>query len=78
VPCFRGRFIPARAGNSHGKSLSFCIIAVHPRPCGEQTLPIYAVHDADGSSPPVRGTAKRFRPTPGNSRFIPARAGNSC
>ena len=73
----RGRFIPARAGNSvHGRT-SPQIRTVYPRPCGEQALRAICSPWSIGLSPPVRGTASHRRRQGHHVRFIPARAGNS-
>ncbi len=72
-----GRFIPACAGNSASASRVFASSAVHPRVCGEQTIPDCPVDRPDGSSPRVRGTDEYNKDKPIVSRFIPACAGNS-
>ena len=65
-----GRFIPARAGNSHKSPRS----TLHPRACGE---PVIARTEI-GSSPRVRGTPDQSCSiVVAEFRFIPARAGNS-
>ena len=74
----RCRFIPARAGNRNIANVRQVIVAVHPRPCGEQTDKKPAYNGSIGSSPPVRGTETvEGRPCRCH-RFIPARAGNSA
>ena len=57
---FRGRIIPAHAGNSPTDSPCGAWTADHPRACGE--LSGYAVYvvDDDGSSPRMRGTHCRL------------------
>ena len=50
------RFIPARAGNTRLPPPVTSKIAVHPRACGEHTLPIFCITRYCGSSPRVRGT----------------------
>ena len=77
VGCRRGRFIPARAGNSPpivGQSL---IPTVHPRACGELGCIGTPRHRILGSSPRVRGTRPPGQRSSAQRRFIPARAGNS-
>ena len=71
------RFIPAPAGNSPKPGAARRRPTVHPRACGEQ--PALHVNDVlyDGSSPRLRGTVNAERPYSGESRFIPAPAGNS-
>ena len=71
------RFIPARAGNTHKRGLSFPYKPVHPRACGEHGVPELRLGGTSGSSPRVRGT--HYNP-PFHvvlPRFIPARAGNT-
>ena len=72
-----GRFIPARAGNRKRRTRGGLRAAVHPRACGEQLRARSAVTSSAGSSPRVRGTARRAQTHPAGGRFIPARAGNS-
>ena len=50
---------------------------VHPRVCGEQFLCLIHTRLNSGSSPRVRGTAKRVTKDEDKERFIPACAGNS-
>ena len=72
------RFIPARAGNS---VTLWCLgsgRAVHPRACGEQYCSARVSTLRPGSSPRVRGTESGLLCFLCPSRFIPARAGNSC
>src|SRR6185369_17862286 len=70
------RFIPARAGNRNDPHDDALFISVHPRPCGEQFKCVKCGDSANGSSPPVRGTAILAEATLKALRFIPARAGN--
>ena len=70
------RFIPARAGNRCRVCHRGSLDAVHPRACGEQGDAQEAQDPAQGSSPRVRGTAKRRHHDLRVVRFIPARAGN--
>ncbi len=72
----RGRFIPARAGNSAPAPRSGWRRSVHPRACGEQDAPVWNRCSVAGSSPRVRGTDDRASRTYPPVRFIPARAGN--
>ncbi len=51
---------------------------VHPRACGEHQLSGNPTPQAFGSSPRVRGTRRATWPCCASSRFIPARAGNTC
>ena len=71
------RFIPARAGNTPGRGRRRRARAVHPRSRGEHTTPIHSVAAAPGSSPLARGTLTNPPPDALQSRFIPARAGNT-
>ncbi len=71
------RFIPAPAGNSFYGRISEGIITVHPRACGEQSGQCCQSRRAYGSSPRLRGTVLQVGSHPGESRFIPAPAGNS-
>ena len=71
------RFIPAPAGNAIDEGAQEAKTPVHPRACGERSMPGCGVASAVGSSPRLRGT-----PTSGSSptkyqRFIPAPAGNA-
>ena len=70
------RFIPACAGNGARSLHSPASPTVHPRVCGERAHLGDLRHGKTGSSPRVRGTARRRRQSCGHSRFIPACAGN--
>ena len=74
---FVWRFIPACAGNSSRIIPSPRCRPVHPRVCGEQFSTPISPPPTNGSSPRVRGTAPVPPHQPGNTRFIPACAGNS-
>ena len=50
--------------------------SVHPRACGEQSVPMKSRRLTEGSSPRVRGTVRPDRVRQPQARFIPARAGN--
>ena len=71
------RFIPACAGNRNIPSLATHSETVHPRVCGEQVDNLDQVIKSVGSSPRVRGTARRAGIRHHVIRFIPACAGNS-
>ena len=71
------RFIPAYAGNTHGKGKDIRHSAVHPRVCGEHTLRMHASASSYGSSPRMRGTRHLMPYEPLAYRFIPAYAGNT-
>ena len=72
-----GRFIPARAGNTHVLGIEGDAKPVHPRSRGEHRAVARVGRSGAGSSPLARGTQANGarRPVPG--RFIPARAGNT-
>ena len=72
------RFIPACAGNGSSRGPPRAEAAVHPRVCGERTLPSSRRHRTGGSSPRVRGTGRRRPPQARRDRFIPACAGNGA
>ena len=72
-----GRFIPARAGNTRGRTSAAGGGAVHPRSRGEHFDGTAAVAPGGGSSPLARGTRPRIGNRTANPRFIPARAGNT-
>ena len=72
-----GRFIPARAGNTAGRSPAASTEPVHPRPCGEHSSSAALRSARVGSSPPVRGTPAGVCVLRRDGRFIPARAGNT-
>ena len=71
------RFIPACAGNRKLNRSKAFPISVHPRVCGEQLAAGMCCAGAVGSSPRVRGTARRCSQGVDPHRFIPACAGNS-
>ena len=72
-----GRFIPARAGNTRGRTIARRCASVHPRAGGEHTCAPSSSNFEIGSSPRGRGT-QIVSSAPGPlSRFIPARAGNT-
>jgi len=73
---YRGRFIPAGAGNGPNDDCPQSPSAVHPRGCGERSRPRGAECTRGGSSPRVRGTARRGVRPFRLRRFIPAGAGN--
>ena len=73
----RGRFIPARAGNTSWRSSSSVMTPVHPRSRGEHTVAIDFPCESCGSSPLARGTLEPVRFCASDRRFIPARAGNT-
>ena len=73
----RGRFIPARAGNTVTQDYRERNQAVHPRACGEHICCRNTFNLPIGSSPRVRGTHCMLWKTQRSKRFIPARAGNT-
>ncbi len=74
----RARFIPARAGNTHGLRTGWPPWSVHPRACGEHSRVKNTGAPSAGSSPRVRGTPSDRLIANEEWRFIPARAGNTC
>ncbi len=73
----RGRFIPARAGNTPCRCRRASGRPVHPRSRGEHAISFVTMNSRGGSSPLARGTPDRCRCTFSPRRFIPARAGNT-
>ena len=71
------RFIPARAGNTHGARRRMRGRPVHPRSRGEHAPVWRTAGGLDGSSPLARGTHGHTSISPLPKRFIPARAGNT-
>ena len=71
------RFIPACAGNSVPRVVSWRTLTVHPRVCGELGIYLCGMAYCVGSSPRVRGTHHRRGIVARRRRFIPACAGNS-
>ena len=71
------RFIPAGAGNTHKTIVPDTRAAVHPRGRGEHLKEKRKSNPYHGSSPRARGTPDTGIPSPSQSRFIPAGAGNT-
>ena len=71
------RFIPARAGNTAALVEDIRITAVHPRTCGEYAAAAVMLITNFGSSPHVRGILHTAAAAQSDTRFIPARAGNT-
>ena len=69
--------IPAYAGNTRLHHASAQAVRDHPRICGEHDAAADAWVKAAGSSPHMRGTLKLKLPAFGNTRIIPAYAGNT-
>ncbi len=74
---WKGRFIPACAGNTWRFHHRGRKLAVHPRVCGEHSASIRWRRSAIGSSPRVRGTQQAAIYLIFHHRFIPACAGNT-
>ncbi len=74
---FKGRFIPACAGNTSAPLHPNRSQTVHPRMCGEHYTVTARQAVTGGSSPHVRGTHCHRRRSGCALRFIPACAGNT-
>ena len=74
----RGRFIPARAGNTACPRTAPPRPPVHPRSRGEHMSGALVANVRIGSSPLARGTQARGARRQALGRFIPARAGNTA
>ena len=70
------RLIPARAGNILVVTGPSWSTAAHPRSRGEHKSAPRPIRLFVGSSPLARGTCSGFRGGRGDTRLIPARAGN--
>ena len=73
----RRRFIPAPAGNTPPGPRPSGARSVHPRACGEHSLPTRRLIVFFGSSPRLRGTPESESVRHRQLRFIPAPAGNT-
>jgi hypothetical protein len=71
------RFIPAHAGNTSERQRTPRAPPVHPRACGEHSLPPGDSAVEAGSSPRMRGTRAQAGAPDVRRRFIPAHAGNT-
>ena len=76
-PSDRRRFIPAHAGNTAAQARKCFFETVHPRACGEHRVVVRIGQGRVGSSPRMRGTPGETPSSDGQSRFIPAHAGNT-
>ena len=74
---FLGRIIPARAGNTRARRVSWLQVSDHPRSRGEHTSFGTESIPPCGSSPLARGTHLVQRLVEQIARIIPARAGNT-
>ena len=70
----RTRFIPACAGIGPATAVLQRLPSVHPRLCGDRSIPSVAINLLRGSSPPVRGSGPLSRSPLTGFRFIPAYA----
>ena len=68
---------PACAGRSRGNGRPPCLVADHPRVCGEKVDCVRAESIAAGSPPRVRGEAHVTQITLEQARITPACAGRS-
>ena len=75
--CFTCRIIPARAGQTLGRSLENNSKPDHPRACGANSNPAAPKKRNGGSSPRVRGKRLAGIATVHFGRIIPARAGQT-
>jgi len=71
------RFIPAGAGNTHGKGRTEVMAAVYPRWRGEHQHTLIGHTGLCGLSPLARGTRGYLNWSYPLTRFIPAGAGNT-
>ncbi len=84
TPCWWARLgrrlglIPARAGNTGIGSFASGWPWAHPRSRGEHRARSHASSARRGSSPLARGTPGQATAYTGDTRLIPARAGNTC
>ena len=69
--------IPARAGNTHGISVTSTPARAHPRSRGEHKPRTTHLCSPRGSSPLARGTLLIRRDNVNDAGLIPARAGNT-
>ena len=69
--------IPAGAGNTAASRASMMLEAAHPRRRGEHSMRARVAASASGSSPQARGTPGESATRDGESRLIPAGAGNT-
>ena len=74
---WRGRLIPARAGNTLDSDDCRASSPAHPRSRGEHTSAAVRNSSESGSSPLARGTPDKRTPERMCRRLIPARAGNT-
>ena len=74
---YRGRFIPASAGNTGGGVGTGPGETVHPRERGEHFPGVSMTATSAGSSPRARGTQALAMLAKATARFIPASAGNT-
>ena len=73
----RLRIIPARAGQTDSKRRASPTPSDHPRACGANSRSVSELSTSTGSSPRVRGKHRVQEPRHGQSRIIPARAGQT-
>ena len=76
-PFFRGRSIPAHAGNTRQRAAYYALGTVHPRACGEHSAFQESGSPCCGPSPRMRGTRARIGGRHCPVRSIPAHAGNT-
>ena len=71
------RFIPAYVGNTGQGAGADIVIPVHPRVCGEHSVPAVGRRTSAGSSPRMWGTQPGISKHERARRFIPAYVGNT-
>ena len=71
------RIIPAHAGQTPSRGSYTSAVPDHPRACGANAYPCYAIHCLIGSSPRMRGKPTDLAASVDKARIIPAHAGQT-